>query len=156
MEAHVLTLYRDKALRRTLSSLSPGACFAVISDGHEFYFLRKEKGFSLVREKPVRVDLHFWIRPFTLKKLAEKITATETSLTSFAILVIRYVLAHGRRDRIFFRNNVSAYTLMRKGYFTVLKNAGPDVRRYLCEKGFSTFQSIGVCLRAMTKTKVRS
>lgn len=97
---------------------------------------------KLVNGKPRQVDMYFWIRPFTLKKILDKAAERGTTIAQFGLTVLRYVLAHGKRDRIFFRMDVSVYTLIRKGYFSVLRAAGPDVRIFLREHGFDSLKSI--------------
>jgi hypothetical protein len=153
MQKEIDKFLSSPAVLRALRGLGPTAkILAQINAKH--YLVVWEEGSliakSLGEGENEAADFEFFASEAAAMALIAEAGKPKASPASLGIYSIAQVFSSREDRRIGFRVNAPLFTLMRKGYFSVLMAGGPEVFSELGKRGFGSLAKVRNVLR---KTK---
>ena len=138
--SHLKDFFSSPQAQKTAVSLRAGAEIAILVDGLPSFCLRKsENALELSNEIPDHPDLTFFLgveSPARLKELKNE------EIGTLGVSIFKLMVSEDPREKIRLSVHADFFQLARNGYFKVLAEGGPQVMRFLAEKGLGNFSKI--------------
>jgi hypothetical protein len=129
------------------SVLSEGASILLHVEEETFHFVRQKERNLLKRGSTPDPEFEFWIPEKTLRHLLDLAKLPETGIASLGISSLEKILRGPAEERIRFKVWAGILRIWARGYFSVLKQGGPEVASYLADWGFTNVSKLKKVLR---------
>jgi hypothetical protein len=129
------------------SALSDGASILFHIEGETFYFARQNGKNILKTGSTSDPEFEFWIPGKTLRHLLDLARLPETGIATLGIAILEKILRGPVEERIRIKVWAGILKIWARGYFSVLKQGGPEVASYLAQWGFTNVSKIKDVLR---------
>ena len=87
-------------------------------------------------------DMEFTIPPTTVHEMVQRANGPGAGVAELAQTALSCVFTTDTQRKVTFEIYASLFTLVRKGYISVLIAGGPDVLRFLGQHGFGSLEKI--------------
>lgn len=126
--------------QKTSATIRKGTEIAIQVEGLPSFCLKKdEQGLELLAQAPSHPDLTFYLGADTPALLSE---LRSEEITDLALSIFKLMVSDDPRKKIKVSVHVDFFRLINNGYFKVLAQGGPEVMRFLAEKGLGNFSKI--------------
>lgn len=128
---------------KAAAGLSSSVSISLKIEEEEFSFFR-ENGKNRICKGTTeeKVDVHFQLSNQAMRRILDRAAVPDTGIAVLGLQIFEGILSQDEQARIRFEINASFLSLWSKGYFSVLKTGGPEVAKYLANKGLSSISSI--------------
>lgn len=145
MQKEIEVFLASPGVRKGLAAFGKNARTRIRIADETFAFFRDSKGLRCVpiaEDKGGEFDMEFTIPPATVYAMVQRAADPKASVADLALTALPCVFTEDPKRKVTFEIYASLFTLVRKGYFSVLIAGGPDVLRFLGQHGFGSLEKI--------------
>ena len=143
-------------VQKAFRTLSDRAILEIFIEGERFCIKKVGKRMELVETKIAanfNSDMVMWIPKHSAEDILRATKDKKFTIGQVGVLVFEKVFTNDASQKIKFRISASLFTLLRKGYFSVLIAGGPEIMKFLARHGFGSLSKIKTVLSQNRSSK---
>lgn len=148
MQRQIAEFLDSAVTRKAFAGLADSARVLVRVEGIPYGFVRESGRFILSgaaidpHEGAPLPDMEFFLPEGAVARLLLGIKPPDARVSDLGKLAFDLIFSNNPQEKVAFRIHASLFTLVRKGYFSVLIAAGPEVFAHLQRYGFGNLAKV--------------